>query len=269
LLTPGITIAAYLPTGALDFSIVQPEFMIMSFYKLFGYPTGVGCLVAKRSALTRLHRPWFSGGTIRAVTIAVQGHDMGFNECAFEDGTLNFLSIPDIIFGLDWIASIGLHVISLRVRCLTAWFLDRLSRLEHSNGNPMVILYGPSDTKERGGTITFNFLDIAGKIVDERLVAAESALARISLRTGCFCNPGAAENAFGLSASNLRGMSHAKGAPPDELLQIKGMSTGGAIRVSFGLVSNVSDMNRFFVWAERTYQNRLTSNAGLSPREGC
>ena len=45
--------AAYVPTNALDLSTVQPDFVGVSFYKIFGYPTGVGCLLARREALGR------------------------------------------------------------------------------------------------------------------------------------------------------------------------------------------------------------------------
>src|SRR5436190_6019233 len=151
--------AAYLPTGTLDLSAVQPEFVIASWYKLFGYPTGIGCLIARRDALARLARPWFSGGTIQAVSVGMPWHVMATDETAFEDGTLNFLSIPDVHFGLDWLADIGIPVIETRVRCLTGWFLDRLRRLKHSDGTPMIRIYGPTDTKLRGGTVPFNFLD--------------------------------------------------------------------------------------------------------------
>ena len=261
--------AAYLPTESLDLSIIQPEFLIMSWYKLFGYPTGVGCLVAKRSALARLSRPWFSGGTIKAVAVGIPWHEMAPDESAFEDGTLNFLSIPDVTFGLDWLASIGMDVIATRVRCLTGWFLDRLRRLEHSDGVPMIRIYGPKDTKARGGTITFNFLDAAGDVFDERLVAAESAAERISLRTGCFCNPGVAEKALGLGVSNLRQLRHSKTASLDEIINLIGLPSGGAVRVSFGLVSNAEDVDRFFAFAEKTYKDRLTTTAGLPPRARC
>lgn len=37
--------------------------MAVSFYKMFGYPTGVGALVVKKSFLAQLRRPWFAGGT--------------------------------------------------------------------------------------------------------------------------------------------------------------------------------------------------------------
>ena len=63
--------AAFAPTSQLDLGAVKPDFVTVSFYKMFGYPTGVGCLLARRDALTRLRRPWFSGGTI--VGASVQG----------------------------------------------------------------------------------------------------------------------------------------------------------------------------------------------------
>jgi selenocysteine lyase/cysteine desulfurase len=60
--------AAFLGTNRLDLSAVRPEFVAMSWYKVFGFPTGVGCLLARRDALARLRRPWFSGGTILAAS---------------------------------------------------------------------------------------------------------------------------------------------------------------------------------------------------------
>ena len=261
--------AAYLPTASIDLSIIQPEFLIVSWYKLFGYPTGLGCLIIRHSAMARLSRPWFSGGTIKAVSVALPWHEMAPDESAFEDGTLNFLFIPDVHFGLDWLASIGMDVISTRVRCLTGWFLDRLLRLSHSDGSPMIKIYGPTDTTARGGTIPFNFLDAMGNIVDERMVATESAEARISLRTGCFCNPGAAESALELKLSNLLPLLHTKAASLDDFIRIIGLPSAGCIRVSFGLASTAEDVDRFFDFAVKTYRDRITSNKGLIPRDRC
>ncbi|KAG0647589.1 Molybdenum cofactor sulfurtransferase [Hyphodiscus hymeniophilus] len=264
-----LDVAAYLPTGTIDLSIVQPEFMIVSWYKLFGYPTGVGCLIVKRSALRRLSRPWFSGGTIKAVAVSIPWHEMAPDESAFEDGTLNFQSIPDVAYGLDWLASIGMNIIATRVQCLTGWFLGRLERLEHSDGTPMTRIYGPADTKARGGTITFNFLDKTGNVVDERLVAFESAAARISLRTGCFCNPGAAEKALDLTVKSLLPLFFTKTDSLDDIISAIGLPSGGALRVSFGLVSNAADVDRFFAFAVKTYRDRITTSAGLPPRDHC
>jgi selenocysteine lyase/cysteine desulfurase len=261
--------AAYLPTGLLDLSAVRPEFVLVSWYKLFGYPTGVGCLIARRDALARLRRPWFSGGTIQAVSVGMPWHTMAPDESAFEDGTLNFLSIPDVHFGLDWLADIGVPMIGKRVSCLTGWFLQCLSAMKHSDGTPMTRVYGPTTTDDRGGTVAFNFLDATGKVVDERLVAAETAAAGISLRTGCFCNPGVGEDAFGLDLGALKPLRHARTDSLDEYLALIGLPSAGAIRVSFGLASTVADVTRFVEFAERTYRDRVTDTAGLPPRDRC
>src|SRR5262249_22955611 len=68
--------AAYVPTNRLDLSVVRPQFVTLSFYKMFGFPTGVGCLLARRDALARLRRPWFSGGTIIGVSVAGRWHHL-------------------------------------------------------------------------------------------------------------------------------------------------------------------------------------------------
>ncbi|KAK4243298.1 putative aminotransferase class-V, partial [Corynascus novoguineensis] len=270
--------AAYLPTSALDLSKAEckPEFVLVSWYKLFGYPTGIGCLIARRDALERLRlgRPWFSGGTVQAVVAwaAPTWHALVPGVEAFEDGTPNFLSIPDVRFGLDWLDGIGMPLIDRRVRCLTGWFLDRLLQMRHSNGSPMARIYGPADLKMRGGTVAFSLLDASGKVVDERLVALESAAARISLRTGCFCNPGAGEAALGVDEKVVG----KKLFPPrqllgglDQLLDVLGIPSLGAVRVSFGLASTAADLDRFFGFAEKTYKDRIVTSAGLPPRGQC
>ena len=57
--------AAFLPTSPLSLCEVPADFVALSFYKVFGFPTGVGALVARRAALARLERPWFAGGTLK------------------------------------------------------------------------------------------------------------------------------------------------------------------------------------------------------------
>lgn len=65
---------------------------------------------------------------------------------------------------------------------LTGWLLENLGRLKHSNGAPLIRLYGPADVTRRGGTVAFNFLDPAGRLIDERAVTRDAAAAGISLR---------------------------------------------------------------------------------------
>ena len=271
--------AAYVPAGVLDLSGIRPEFVAVSWYKVFGYPTGVGSLLVRRDALPRLRRPWFSGGTILGVSVQGGWHRMLDDEGAFEDGTLNFLSIPDVSTGLDWVDGVGVGLIHHRVEMLTGWLLQSLGRLRHGNGAPLIRVYGPAGTVARGGTVAFNFLDPSGDVVDERAVARDAAAAGISLRTGCFCNPGAGEWAFGLTRRDVRGpwwralvaggFSRQSVTTVDDYLDRIGLPTGGAVRVSFGIASTIADVEAFLDFAERTYRDRAADLAGLAPRLHC
>ena len=95
-----IDAAAFAPTNRLDLSRWQPDFVPLSFYKMFGYPTGVGCLLARRPALAKLRRPWFAGGTITIASVLGDGHYLVPGAAGFEDGTVNYLNLPAIEIGL-------------------------------------------------------------------------------------------------------------------------------------------------------------------------
>jgi molybdenum cofactor sulfurtransferase len=244
--------AAFVPTNRLDLSEWHPDYVVMSFYKMFGYPTGVGALVARRSALERLRRPWFAGGTITVASVQADRYNMAEGEAAFEDGTVNYLSLPAVEIGLDHLASVGIETIHQRVQCLTTWLLDSLLALKHGNDSSVVRLYGAPSMKWRGGTVTMNFYHANGAVIDHRTVEAEAAKEGISLRTGCFCNPGAGETALELSKSELTACfrDHTNLTVEDFRLCIDGKSTG-AVRISTGLVTNFADIHRFVQFAQQ------------------
>jgi len=246
--------AAFVPTSRLDLSAVKPDFVSVSFYKMFGYPTGVGCLLARGTGLAALRRPWFAGGTVNFATVNGRACVLSRGEAGFEDGTLNYLAIPAVEIGLRHLGSVGVDMINTRVRTLTAWMLQRLVDLQHSNGHHLVRIYGPTTTESRGGTITLNFYDPEGHLLDYRRVEEMAGAQGISLRTGCFCNPGAGETAEGITEADVRA---ALELDPNmnlarflDLVTSRGGKSAGAIRVSFGLVSNFADAHRFIQFAE-------------------
>jgi len=266
--------AAFVPTNRLDLREVQPDFVSVSFYKMFGYPTGVGCLLARKSALAQLRRPWFGGGTVNFATVQGAMHVLSPGEAGFEDGTLNYLGIPAVEIGLRHLAQVGMDRIQTRVRCLTGWLLSSLLDLRHGNGRPLVRLYGPATTAERGGTVTMNFYDPEGHLLDYRRLEELAGEQRISLRTGCFCNPGAGETAEELTEEDMR----AGLAEGDEIslprfvqvMQTRGGKSAGALRVSFGLASNFADAERFVDFAAGLRdQTSLTLGAVSFDIENC
>jgi len=245
-----LDVAAFAPTNPLDLRAVQPDFVALSFYKMFGYPTGIGALLARRSTLARLQRPWFAGGTITVAS--VQGDKYYLHEGAegFEDGTLDYLNLPAVAIGLRYLEEVGVARLHTRLEALTGRLLQELAALKHRNGLPLVKVYGPTTTVARGATVTFNVFDANGHFVDHRQVETRANAAMISLRTGCFCNPGDGELALGISAEELSSCfvaSRARLTLDDFRRCIDDKSTG-AVRVSLGIASNAADVDRLIVF---------------------
>jgi molybdenum cofactor sulfurtransferase len=238
--------AAFAPTNRLDIDRWQPDFVSLSFYKIFGYPTGIGCLIVRRPALAKLRRPWFAGGTITIASVQGDGFYYADDEAAFEDGTIDYLNLPAVEIGLRHIEKIGIDHIHDRVTALTGWLLANLLTLRHANGQPLVRVYGPTDTEQRGGTIALNLYDAQGRLFDYRVIEKLANEVNISLRTGCFCNPGAGEMALGITQADLEGCFHNAERMTFEQF-ITAMSAKiddavGAIRISIGLATNFADV---------------------------
>jgi len=260
--------AAFVPTSPLDLSVWAPDFVPISFYKLFGYPTGIGALLARRPALERLHRPWFSGGTVVAANVQGEKVMPLSGHALFEDGTVNYLGIPAVEIGLRHIESIGMDTISTRVQALGSWLLEALKRLQHTDGSAATCIYGPTDWERHGGTIAFNFLHPDGSPIDERFVDRVAAEHRISVRTGCFCNSGAGETAFSISRDTLIGAEFTEGMILDDYIKLVGLPTGGAVRVSLGVATNFADVYRFMSFAE-SFRDVAGIPGDLPPRLAC
>lgn len=240
--------AAFVPTNRLDLSDGLAAFVCVSFYKMFGFPTGVGALIARRDALGRLERPWFAGGTVEYVSVQNRIHQLRVGAEAFEDGTPNFLGIAAVPAGLAFLRRVGIDRIHERVAELTGRLLERLAALHHANGRPAVELYGPGDGAARGGTVSLNLLDADGRIVPYGVVERAAAAERISLRGGCFCNPGAAEAAFDMSADEtfrcFRSMPRGTFTLKGFAACLEGDTAVGALRISLGVATNDADLGR-------------------------
>jgi selenocysteine lyase/cysteine desulfurase len=240
--------AAYVPTSPFSLRRVPADFVALSFYKMFGYPTGIGALVARREALRMLERPWFAGGTVEFVSTQAGTHLLRDGAEGLEDGTPDFLAAPAVQAGLEMLERIGMDGLSAHVAGLTRVLLHGLWELRHPCGAPRVAVYGPAGMRDRGGTVALNLLRPDGSVVDYRVVEARARAAGISVRGGCFCNPGAAEHAFGFApadAARCFGAAAAEGFDLDRLRACMRGRPVGAIRVSLGMASVEADVTRF------------------------
>lgn len=104
------------------------------------------------------------------------------------------MNIACLRYGFDVIETIGMDAISRHVYALTEFLADQLSMIRHSNGKPVVEIYGKHalhDPAKQGGIVSFNILQANGHHLGYFPVQTQSAIRNIHLRTGCHCNPGA------------------------------------------------------------------------------
>ena len=220
------------------------DFTVLSFHKLFGLPTSVGALIARRDALARLRRPWFAGGTVAYVSVGADLHRLHGGHEGFEDGTPDFLGIAQLAPGFALLAEVGPARIAAHTAQLTRALLAGLTALRHPGGAPVVRIYGPRDLRDRGATITLNLLDANGAPIPYAAVEARARDAGVAVRGGCFCNPGAAEAAFGLAPARLAAcLARNNDFSLPGLAACMGTAVG-AVRLSLGLANDQRDVDR-------------------------
>ncbi|KAD3641282.1 hypothetical protein E3N88_30506 [Mikania micrantha] len=219
----------------LGLSLFQPDFLICSFYKVFGEnPSGFGCLFIKKSRSMMLKnsntnvglvnivqassKPLFlqeSTSTDRGKTVlssssssslidtleiqetSDQKEERSFYQVWKQDKSLDIeeksrknesrssVVSSDIEFrGLDNADSLGLVLISSRVRYLVNWLVNAFCSLKHphtENGVPLVRIYGPKVRVDRGPVVAFNVFDWKGEKIEPTLVQKLADRHNISL----------------------------------------------------------------------------------------
>ncbi|KAF7289234.1 Cysteine desulfurase [Mycena indigotica] len=222
--------------------------MAISFYKMFGYPTGIGALVIKKSFLAKLERPWFAGGTVDIVQVpgSVRTRSTVLHE-QFEDGTINYLLLPSVTNGLRFLSAY-LPFLPLRLSCLMHYLLSTLSQLHHEFTNtPVVRILSATPSRrlgfvgeqaDTGSLISLVFLSPSGKMLPLSFIEHAATSVNISLRTGCMCNPGGAAALLGYQEEMNR---LSDGVSLAEFTRTIGHELG-VVRISLGLASNFQDV---------------------------
>lgn len=237
--------AAFVPTSKLDLKEVTPDYVAISFYKIFGYPTGIGCLLIRKSKFGKLIKPWFAGGTVTLASVTTRHHYLATNHERFENGTINYLGIPAVKFGLEYIESIGINKITERVTGLASYLASRLKNIIHDTGVSVVKIFGPPDRSHTGGTLVMNFFDEAGHPYPFEYIEELANELFISIRSGCFCNPGIDEVNNCLSTEELSAYftSRDNGDYHDMITFLHKLR--GATRVSVGIATRLHDLEVF------------------------
>ena len=256
--------AAFVPTSKLDVDATAADFVAMSFYKMFGYPTGIGCLLIRKTKFFKLIKPWFAGGTVSLVSIISNNHFLADNFERFENGTVNYQNIPAITDGLNFINSIQIETVSSRIKELCGLLMRYLSELKHDNGLPLIKIYGPKGIENRGGNILFNFFDIYGQQYPYQSIEKKANENLICLRTGCFCNPGIDEINNSIEQDDLSSyFANRKKADYWDMVYFLG-KLRGAIRISVGIPTTTRDIDRFINFT-KMFINKIVPSNELPP----
>lgn len=278
-----LDIAKAASTGPIHLKELDPDFAVLSFYKMFGDPTGVGGLLVKRSSISVLfedenhhtHPRHYQGGGSVDIMISKQDYTVPKRESrtacldALTSGTTHFRGIISLSRGFESLDRLGgMEKIQQHTTCLARELVRRLSALIHGNGTPVLQIYGAWHQYERrqidsmnksvleaGPTVTFNVIRSDGSIAGYNEVSRLASLYHppIQFRTGCFCNPGACQEALGLSdAQVIENFEKAGHVCGDHLDLVDGRPTG-AIRISFGKESLWEDLDVMLQFLEGTF----------------
>ncbi|KAI6205691.1 Molybdenum cofactor sulfurase [Aphelenchoides besseyi] len=259
--------AAWIATSPLDLSEFPADFVAFSFYKLFGYPTGIGALIIRRSQAHLLNKRFIGGGTVEFLSSDKFEHRFKKDvEKRFEDGTLDFYSIVSLRLGFDDLQRFGSQLMNglanrmfsggikqIEKRCL--FLAKRLYRFlttrKHFNGQPIAVVYGDGwknvddedFANEQGDIVNFNLVRDNGSIVGYIEVEKMCDLFEIELRTGCMCNQGACSSYLNLSDADLKKHRELGKVCDDEVDMINGQPLG-SVRISFGRLNDEQDVER-------------------------
>lgn len=250
--------AAFVATNKLNLDKYPADFVVMSFYKIFGFPN-LGALVVKNDLVPNLRKMGFSGGT---VVMATCGKDFALLQprgCSrFEDGTIPFLSIIALHEGLKKLNEIGIENISRHTWCVARELFLRLNMIRHSNGRPVVRIYGShtrNDYRLQGPIVTVNFLNNKGGYIGYNEVMLNAAKEKINIRVGCFCNPGACTRANNLNDDQVEEYYNNKTSCHDSIDIIDGIPLG-AVRISLGAYTTMEDIEQFTHFVETYFVDK-------------
>jgi len=235
------------------------DFLCVSFYKMFGYPTGLGALVVSKRALKLMEEGqqsgdcdvYFGGGTVEGAASGANFLARKKGPAAFEHGTPNFQAIVCLPIAMRYLGGWGgIGVVQQKTAALATKLAVTLSSLRHvPSGAPAVELYGPCAVNPafcfydrlQGPTVAFNLVAPDGSYIGYNTVVRIAELNGIYLRGGCHCNPGACEIYLGIDHQHKHESGLKCGDSDRDILDGKAM---GCVRASFGWHSTYDDVDR-------------------------
>ncbi|VEU34497.1 unnamed protein product [Pseudo-nitzschia multistriata] len=268
-----LDIAKHAATDEVRLNQLDPDFAALSFYKLFGHPTGLGALLVRRPSVEVLLEAstvgggHYQGGGSVDLVLPFRGYTVPKPGLAsLASGTCHFRGIADLSHGFDALERLGgMPAVHRHAVSLAGELARRLSEMRHANGRMVVRIYGAwagrgGEHRQNNGigpTVALNVVRSDGSPVGYSEVSKLASLHRppIQLRTGCFCNPGACQRALGVGEETALEHYRTTGHVCGDHIDLDGGTPTGAVRVSFGKDSLWEDMDVFVRFLETTFRN--------------
>lgn len=150
------------PHIPVDVTALGADFVAFTGHKMLG-PTGIGALWGRFELLDAM--PPFLGGGSMIETVAMTGSTFMPPPARFEAGTPPIAQAVGLGAAVDYLSAVGMDAIQAYEKQLTAYALDALA------ATPDVRIIGPTDTADRGATISFTVDGIhphdVGQILDD------------------------------------------------------------------------------------------------------
>lgn len=275
--------AAYVSTAQLDLSDprVAPDFISLSFYKIFGFPDIGGLIVRKEAGHILTWRRYLGGGTVDMV---VNDRDSARTWHArkqfalheiLEDGTPPFLSVIALGAALQTHKTLygSMENVSKHTNDLIKILYGNMAALTYANDQKVCMIYTDSsstrydDSTKQGPTIAFNVKAYDGSWIGKTHFERAAIVAKIQLRTGGVCNPGGIAAALDLSSVEMK-ENFAEGVRCGNTVdEVQGKPTG-IVRVSLGAMTDLNDVKTFFTFLKLFAEREERQDAKLTTLKG-
>ncbi|KAL9614285.1 MAG: hypothetical protein Q9167_001241 [Letrouitia subvulpina] len=248
--------AALVSTSPLDLSDSSqaPDYTVLSFYKIFGFPDLGALIIRKDLSSPLLGRKYFGGGTVEMVTCVTEQWHIRKQETLhdqLEDGTLPIHSILALDSALDVHGRLfeSMGKVFSHTLFLSDKLYNELSSLRHGNNSLVCEMYsGPltdhEGTRNQGPVIALNLRDSHGDWVSNAEVEKLANVRNIHLRSGALCNPGGIASSLHLTPWEMK-QNFSAGQRCGTENDVMGGNPTGMIRISLGAMSNLQDISYF------------------------
>jgi len=162
------------PHLAIDVRDLGADFMAFSGHKMLG-PTGAGVVWGRAELLERM-RPFLYGGDMIS-RVSIEKSEWNELPWKFEAGTSAYVEAIGLGAAVDYLTGVGLDAIHRHEIALTEHLLPRLLAEDG------ITLFGPHDTRDRVGVVSFDVKGIHPHDM-ATLLDAEG----IAVRAGHHCN---------------------------------------------------------------------------------